>query len=165
MKKTVTYKQIYNFDTVAMAYLTKEGFYIQPVAAKGDEPAKPGKYTDAPLTKLATNIKKVIKQTDALYEEFNEKKTDIFLDAASVDDKTKVILYDDVKDGLGNISRNYRFTVEKQKEVNKKIKELMNREVEIHVRITEGEWKLTDEEREAFNGIVIPEFTPEEETD
>ena len=51
------------------------------------------------------------------------------------------------------------FTVEKQKELNKKLKELWKQEAEIYPRITEGEFGLTDEEKEVFSGIVIPEIS------
>lgn len=163
MKKTVTYKQLQQFDILATNYLVNNGYFINPTPAKGDEPAKAGGFTTKEPTKLVANIKNIIKQSDKLYEGFSEEKTNILIDNCAVDDKTKAILYDESKDAVGNTIRNYRFTKEGQKEVNKKIKELLEKEVEIHVRITEGEFDLTTEEKEAFNGIVIPEFTPTED--
>ena len=163
MKKSITYKRLHKFDVVATAYLIENGYYVSAISAIGETPSKAAKYTDKVPTKLVANIKNIIKQTDALYEDFNEKKTIIFIDNALEDDKTKAILYDDTKDGNGNVVRNYKFSKDGQKKVNEEVKKLMNEEVEIHVRITEGELGLTEEEKDAFNGIVIPEFTPDED--
>lgn len=160
MKKSVSYKRLQQFDTLATNYLINNGYFTPAVPAKGDVPALPGGFTKKPATKLVENIKKIIKQTDKLYDGFAEEKADILLDNCLVDEKTKAILYDESKDDKGSIVRNYKFTVAQQKEVNKKIRELSLKEVEIHVRITEGDLDLTDEEREAFSGIVIPEQIP-----
>lgn len=165
MKKSISYKRLQQFDILGTNYLINNGYLTNPVPAKGDEPAKQGGFTTKELTKLVVNIKNIIKQSDKLYAGFSEEKTNILIDNCAVDDKTKAIIYDESKDAAGNTIRNYRFTKEGQKEVNKQIKELLEKEVEIHVRITEGDWVLTDEEKEAFNGIVIPEFTPEEEAE
>lgn len=145
-----------------MRYMTNEGYYTEAKPAKGEEPAVPSKPTEKDPTKLVENIRRVLRQTDKFYADFNDKKTDIFLDHAVVDDKTKAILYDDVKDGNGNVIRNYKFTKDGQKKVNEAVKKLMNEEVDVNVRITDGEWKLSYEEKDAFNGIVIPEFKSED---
>jgi len=159
MKKSVTYKKLQQFDTLATNYLINNGYFTPAVPAKDGIPAKAGGFTDKTPTKLVANIKNIIKQSDKLYEGFAERKAEILIDNCAVDDKTKVILYDESKDGSGNLIRNYKYTKDQQKAVNKALKELSEQEVEIHVRITEGELTLTDEEKEAFNGIVIPEFT------
>lgn len=157
MKKPITYNQLQRFDIVATNYLIREGYFNPHVPAIGDKPAKRAYYTDKPITKLVANIKNVIKQGDKLYETFNEKQNNILIDNATVDEKTNAILYDDSHDAKGNLIRNYRFTKDQQKEVNKQRKNLLNETVEIHSRITNGEFDLTEEEKEAFSGIVIPE--------
>lgn len=150
-----SYKDLKKFDDVSTEYMIKEGYYIDAVPAKGEDPGKKPQFTDKTPTKLILNIKNVGKQIAKLFEDFQEKVTEIQLDHCAVDESKKppVIMYND-RGGLC-------FTVEKQKELNKKIKELWNEETEIHSRITEGDFSLTDEEKEAFSGIVIPDLVPD----
>lgn len=162
MKKTITYKQLQVLDSAATAYLIRTDYFVPMIPACGDTPAVPGRFTDKEDTKLSKNIKNIIKQGNKLFEEYNELKADILLDNCLVDEKTKAILYDDSKDANGNVVRNYRFSKEGHRAANKAVKDLANKEIEIHVRITDGDWDLTDEEKEAFNGILIPEFKMEE---
>ncbi|MEK6879217.1 MAG: hypothetical protein AABY22_06385, partial [Nanoarchaeota archaeon] len=130
------------FDNAATLYLIKNEYF------------KDGKFTDKPVTKLVSNMKNIIKQGGKHFEEFKELSNDIQIDHCAVDEKTKVILREE--------NGSYKFTKEGLKECNKAIKELVEKKVIIHVRITEGEWELTDDEKEIFSGILIPEIVKTE---
>lgn len=152
----VSYKRLKEFDDVSTAYMVKNGYYVEGVPAKGDVPEKKPYFTDKAPTKLIVNIKNIGKQIKKAFETYSEKLTDLNLDYCAVDESKKppVIMYNE----LGGLC----FTIEKQKELNKKRKELYESEVDIYPRITEGEFELTDEEKDAFSGIVIPEIHEEE---
>ncbi|MGA4923211.1 hypothetical protein, partial [Bacillus subtilis] len=68
---------------------------------------------------------------------------DLSIDHCLVDEKTKAIL----REANGA----YKFEKEELKKFNTAVRELSNSAVEVHVRITEGDWDLTDDEKEAFN--------------
>ena len=156
MKVEKSYKELQAFDNVATAYLIKHGFFkINPETKQGD-------FTNKEITKLVANMKKIIKQGQELFAEYSEKVADLKIDYCSVDEKTKAILYDDVPNSKGGVDRNYRFTKERLKEFNKKVKELADEKVELHARITDGEWELTDDEKDAFSGLLIPEIKKED---
>lgn len=148
MKKQLSYKELQKFDNIATSYLIREGYYIPPSVPKEGEPMKPGYFSPKPSTKLVANIKNIVKQANKHFEDYREKDADLAVDNCAVDEKTKAILMDGDK---------YRFTQEGMKAYTKARRELSETKVEIHVRITEGEWDLSDEEREVFEGVVIPE--------
>lgn len=154
MKKQITYKEMQVLDNFATSYLIRTGYFKAAVPSKGDLPAVPGEWTLKTPTKFVLNLKNVIKQCGKHFTDYSEMQNDIYLDNCAVDEKTKVVLY--------TPAGGYQFTKESIKKVNSEIKELANKTIDIHVRITEGDWELTDAEREAFNGIVIPEFKLEE---
>lgn len=137
MKKLQTYKELQTFDNLATAYLKREGYF--------DENG----WTKKEPTKLVSNLKNVLKQAGKLFEEYKEKVEDLSIDHCLVDEKTKAIL----REANGA----YKFEKEELKKFNTAVRELANSKVDIHIRITEGDWDLTDDEKEAFNGIVIPE--------
>lgn len=149
MKKQLTYQQLQKFDNLATSYLIRNGYFIP------SDGRIPGKFTDEKPTKLVLNMKNVIKQAGKHFETYKELANDIRLDNCLVDEKTKAVLYE--ADGV-----NFKFSKDGLREVTKAIKDLSQTEVEIHIRITEGDLALTDEEKEAFNGIIISEFKPEE---
>lgn len=138
MKKSQTYRELQRFDNIATAYLRREGYF--------DENG----WTKKEPTKLVSNIKNVIKQAGKLFEVYKEKVDDLSIDHCLVDEKTKAILREE--------NGAYKFGKEELKKFNAAIKELSNSSVEVHTRITEGEWDLTDEEREVFSGLVIAEI-------
>ena len=139
MKKEQSYKELQRFDNLATAYLRREGYF--------DETG----WTKKEPTKLVSNIKNVLKQAGKLFEEHKEKVEDLSIDHCLVDEKTKAIL----REANGA----YKFEKEELKKFNTAIRELANSKVEIHIRITEGDWDLTDDEKEVFSGIVIPEVS------
>lgn len=149
MKKTITYKELQKFDNTATNYLIREGYFIPPTKTEA------GKFSDKEGTKLVGNIKNVIKQWQKHLETYADELDNIQRNHAAVDEKTKVLLPKN-PDG----SRPY--TIDGEIALKKAIKELADSEIEIHVRITEGELNLTAEEKEAFNGIVIPAFVVED---
>ena len=154
MKKEFSYKQLQKFDNFATSYLIKNGYYsVGSPGGDGKEPIPAG-FTNKENTKLSANIRNIIKQWQKCFAEYKETLDDLELDHCAVDDKTKVVLTD---------SKGQRmFTPEKAKLLKKAIREFSETNVVINVRITEGDWELTDEERDAFNGLVIPEFNTEE---
>ena len=102
--------------------------------------------------KICASIKNFTKQLTQIFENYNDEKDTLQLNNCAVDEKTKVIL----KDEKGN----RQFTVEGEIKLKGEIKELNKKEVEFHSRIAEGIEdliaELTDEEKETFEGIVIP---------
>lgn len=143
MKKSVTYRELQKFDNLATAYLRRNEYFDD----KG--------WTKKEPTKLVTNIKNVVKQCAKHFETYKELVDEIHIDNCLVDEKTKAILREE--------NGTYKFSKEGLKEVSKKIKDLAGTSVDLHVRITEGNLDLSDEEKEAFNGIVIPAFEPNED--
>lgn len=155
MKKQLSYKELQNFDNAATLYLIKNGYFTNAVSETETTPAKPAGFTTKPNTKFSANLRKVINQAAQHFKEYSEAIDDLQIKYCAVDEKTKTILLDD--------KGNRKFTIEGHQSLKKAIKELSNEKVEINTRITEGDWDLTDEEKQAFNGIVIPEFETDEE--
>jgi len=152
MKKSITYREGQKLNNYIVNYFITNGYFIAGVPASGDKPATPGRWTEKTPTKLVANMKNIDKQWAKIYEEYTSLRDDLQLDHCATDEKTKVILMND--DG-----KTRKFTVEGEKALKKAIKELDATSVEIHVRITtEGIDYLTEDEREVFNGILIPEF-------
>ena len=148
MKAERTYKELQKFDGISTKYMVANGYYVFAEDGKGS-------YTEKEPTKLVTNIKNVIKQITKHFEEFNELAEEQRIDNCSVDEKTKIILREP--------DRSYKFTKEGLKALNKAFKELENTKVEIHIRITEGEWELSDDEKEVFSGLVIPDVSQDKD--
>ncbi len=151
MKKSITYKDGQRLNNVIFNYFITKGYFIAGIPATADSPAKPGRWSDLKPTKLVANMKNIDKQWAKIFEEYTSLRDDLQLDHCATDEKTKVILMNE------NGSR--KFTVEGEKALKKAIKELDEKEVELHVRITtEGIDDLSDAEKEVFNGILIPAF-------
>lgn len=133
MKTKKTYLELIKFNAVAGVYLEKN---------KESE------------NKICVALKNVIKkQVVKHFENYNEEVDILQLNNCATDEKTRVIL----KDEKGN----RQFTVEGELKLKKESKLLLAQTVEMHQRIPEGIddliAKLTDEEKEYFSGIVIPE--------
>lgn len=131
-----SYLQLINFNNVSASYLAKN---------------KEGE------NKLCSAINRFNKQLKTIFEEYNDERDTLQLNNCVVDEKTKVIL----KDATGN----RQFTVDGEMKLKKGLKELVKKTVECHDRIPEGIddiiSSLSDFEKEAFSGIVIPEQTDE----
>jgi hypothetical protein len=150
MKKELTYKEVLILNNVISGYFVTNGFWDVEKRA----------FSDKKDTKLTANMKNVKKQAEKIEVAYNELVDDLRLDNCAVDEKTKVILMD------ANGAK--QFTVEGTKNFNKGIKALLDQKVDIHVRITEGDWDLSENEKEVFNGVLIPAFevsTEEVETE
>jgi hypothetical protein len=72
-------------------------------------------------TKGQKKLFKIYEKLKPLYEKYNDAREDIRMDGASVDDKGNLTL---------NEKGDYKYTKEAAKEVNKKLKDLLNVEVE-----------------------------------
>jgi len=133
MKKQLTYKELQVFDNMATSYLIRRGYFIPACLPKEGEPMKPGYFSAKPATKLVANLKNVIKQAHKHFEEYREKEGDLAIDNCATDEKTKAILMDGDK---------YRYTQDGLKAFIKARRELSETKVDIHARITDGEWEL-----------------------
>lgn len=153
MKKEISYKELQKFDNFATSYLIRTGYFVPAQLQTKDSPMKPGFFTEKKATKLVANLKNLIKQANDHFDVYKEKQTELYVDNCAVDEQTKAILLDE--------RGGYKFTKEGQKKLIKDLKELNNSKVEINIRITEGEWELSDEEAEAFSGLAIPEVKSE----
>jgi hypothetical protein len=72
-------------------------------------------------TKGQKKLFKIYEKLKPLYEKYNDAREEIRMDGASVDDKGNLTL---------NEKGDYQYTKEAAKEVNKKLKDLLNVEVE-----------------------------------
>jgi len=142
MKVEKTYLEVIVLNKIAVNYLNKNV----------DETGKPieNKMTES-VRKF--NAKQLVKQID----EYNDKLDDIQLSVCAVDEKTKVILKDQGQ---------RQYTVDGQRKLKEQNKALLNTKIELHARIVEDAADLielmTDEEKEAFSGLLIPEIKTEE---
>lgn len=145
MKTTRTIKQLMEFNNAASGYLKKIDLKKQA-----------GEEVD---TKLSVSIRSVFKQLKHVFEEHNESINDAQLDNCSVDEKGIIL-----RDEMGAL----RFTVDGTKKFNAATKQLMNKEVDVHIRIRPENdaliHTLTPMEISAFSGIVITE-QPEEDAE
>lgn len=132
MKINLTYLDVIKLNAEIGVYLKKEGFL--------DENG----YTEKPKTKMLEACKNVLKQTDKIFEKYNEDLELIRIEFALEDEKTKAVLYD--------VNGNYKYTKENLKKLNVKIKELQKTEVEVHQRLVEDIDNLL-EDYETFNNI------------
>lgn len=142
MKVTLTYSKVFKLNSEIASYLKKEGFLDE----KG--------FTNKPKTKMLVACKNVLKQTNDIFEEYNEAIQNFRIDFALEDEKTKAILCE--ADG------NYKYSKDGLKNLNAKIKEFKETEVTIHQRLVEGIENLL-EDYESFNDIFIIKVEKEKE--
>lgn len=97
-------------------------------------------------------LKRVTEANRKAQEKFNDKLEDIKIDLCSVDEKGNII-----RELIGD-SLQYKFTKENQKELNKKAKEIQVKELEFEFTgLLVCPDNLTDEQKEVFAGVLIPE--------
>lgn len=106
-----------------------------------------------PENKLTLAIKKFGKQLRVILEDYNDKIDTLQILNCIVDEKTKAILKDD---------KNQRqFTVEGSIKLKEESKKLLKEEVEVTPVIFDGIDELilglSEPQKEAFSGLVIPE--------
>lgn len=105
--------------------------------------------------KLTASINNVFKQLKEPFEDYADERDTLQINNCLVDEKTKAI--------LKHADGSRHFSQEGEKKLKKEIKELGKKEIEIHARIADGIndliESLTDFEKDAFSGIVIPEQT------
>lgn len=103
-----------------------------------------------PTTKLGYAIYRMSSQVERISQEYAQKTEDIRIDHCSVDEKKNI---------LRDVRGQYLFTPEQLKAANLAMNRLRESEVEITPYIARIEPDdLTVSEREAFNGIVLPEI-------
>jgi len=104
-------------------------------------------YSDFNDNKLSYAIKKVLKRIDKVQVQINEAMEDLRIDNCNVDEKGNVL-----RDEKGS----YQYTKEGLKALGKGMRELKDAEYELEIYIaTETPEGLTEEQKEAFKGIVI----------
>ena len=145
MKIERSYLTLYTFKQMAADYLIRK---------KGKE------------NKICDSILSFEKQFEKINDSHMEEAEDCRRNnCMTVKDGEKkgAIIYDDVPNNLGGVTRQKCFTPAGEKQLNIDLKALMDKKVEVHSRIAEGEGikeliaELTPDEREIFSGIVIPE--------
>lgn len=137
MKKQTTLNQLAEFDQVASAYLSKNGF-IEDL-----------KYTTKVETKLTSAIKSIFKQYQKALKDIQSDIELININNCLDDPNTKEIL----KDEKGNFKYSKEGLINRKKE----IKAIFDKKIDIHDRIIDSfPSNLTEEEIEMFQGIVIP---------
>ena len=103
--------------------------------------------------KLSYAIEKVSKRSlKRIFEDHNDRIADIEIDLCSVDEKGNIL-----KDEKGNLC----YTKENLKKKRDQLKKLLDYEVDIEPHVVEGTDGLTDEEIDAFYGIVLKPLTVE----
>lgn len=142
MKKNITYKELQVLDTVITNYLINNGYYNE----------KEKRWTEKEGNKLTVNMQNLAKQAQKHFDKYFEKKRELEVDFCSEDESKnpKVIM----KDQYGNMC----YTKENQKKLYAELIKLNETQVEIHARITDGDYYLNNTEKEIFNGILIPAF-------
>lgn len=132
MKIQKTNQELIDFSTIADLYIKNN---------KGSE------------NKLCSAITQFGKQLRKIFEDYNDERDTFQLNNCSVDDKTKVIL----KDAQGA----RQFTVAAEIKLKGELKVLSQKVIDCHSRIPEGIddliLTLTEIEKDAFSGIIIPE--------
>jgi len=131
MKTTKTYSQVIHFANVGSLYLEKN---------TGSE------------NKLCGAIKSSFKQVSKLIDSYNDLVEDARIECCYTDEKGII-----VRNEKGEL----QFTPEGQLKLKRKVKVLLEIPVEVHQRIYDVSEEtlstLSEEEREAFSGIVIVE--------
>ena len=149
MSKTKkTFKELDQFDKVATGYLVRNGFYSHEQRG----------YTDKPATKLVSAIKNVFKQVFKNRDEILNEELELARINNALEDPT-------TKELLLNEDRSYKYSKEGMVKLRADLNVIYNREVDMHQRIVKDAdlSELTEEEIEAFDGLVIdsaplPEF-------
>lgn len=101
-------------------------------------------------TKLHYALEKSIKGSQSAFEDYADQESDIRIDTAMIDEKTKTFVMSENK-------MNYIVDPSKAKELQKKMRELGRKEVEIEVRVVDAPKDLEAAWYQVFAGIVFPE--------
>jgi len=102
-------------------------------------------------TKLHYAIERTLKKTQAVFEDYIDAENEIRVDCAVVDEKTKSFT-------LGEDKKSYLVEASKAKELQKKLRELGRKEIEIETYFaTEVSKDLEAAWYQYFNGIVLDE--------
>lgn len=139
MKIEKTHNELFAFNQVASNYLL-ENEYI----------GKDGQPTKKDHTKLVTCLKNILKQVVVIFADYNEERQCIVEMNCVVDSISKVM--------LKNERGEYTYTAEGAKKMRKEIKDLNETSVSLHQRLVDGDFELTDNEEQAFAGLVVNEL-------
>ena len=144
MLKT-TFRSVFEFRGHAQAYLAscdrKRDEAKKP--KEGEEAAKP-----EPRSKFEYALRKVLKKSDRIAEDYNDTLSDIQIDNALDDPTTKELL----KDSQGQ----FKYSKEGAKARNKAARELLDKPCEIEPHIAESvPDDVEDDQREEFRGFII----------
>lgn len=142
MKIEKTYPELVRFNKIAQMYI---------------ERTSTDQYGALPENKLCVAIRSIQKkQFPKISEEFNNYLDDARIDYCATDSNGVILRGED---------NAYMFTKDGMRELKKKIREINEKPFTLDARIVEGIDELiaalTPEEKEVFNGIVIPAFDAE----
>ena len=134
-----TYEDLFNFLRAGSEYLAKH-------------PDEKDKDAPKPVVRLKGALRRVLRQAKAAHTDYQEHVEDLNLTYAATDppDDPKGIVR---RDAQGRI----QFTPEKEKERNQKRRELFRSEYGVRPVIVPAPEGLSEDELEAFAGLVIPE--------
>lgn len=132
---TTTYRDLFQFLNLASVWLAAH-------------PAE---------SKFRYALRKVVKQGERFSGEYQERLEEITIEHCATDPKTQVILKQVLKDARGNERVDYEFTKEGLKKRNEARKALFESAIEVNPFVaTDVPPDLTEDEREAFAGFVLP---------
>ncbi len=147
MKVNKTYFEIKIIDALLADYLIRNNFLADK------------KYTDKQPTVFASAAKNILNQIAKHFLILNDEIDSLKIKNCACDPVTKVQLKGP-NDNFGNPTR--QFTSEGELQLKSDLKALMKVEVELHARIIKEvdlDFKPTDEEREAYTGILLEPLT------
>lgn len=154
MKVKKSYKEVREINFSISNYLVSNGYWD----------VEKGKFSKKDETKLVAYMKKVKKECELICgpDDYGDKKDDLQIKHCLKDEKTKAILMADTCGADGKTyTRVRQYSEEGELALKKALKELDATEVELNVKIADGDWDLTEEEKEIFSGILIPEIKKE----
>jgi hypothetical protein len=106
-------------------------------------------------TKLHYALEKSIKGSQSAFEDYADAESDIRIETAMIDEKTKTFVMSDNK-------MNYVVDPSKAKELQRRMRELGRKEVEIEVRSVDAPKDFEAAWYQAFAGIVFPDVEIED---
>lgn len=158
MKVQKTYNQLRIFDAVGVKYLVRTGHF--KLAEEVDGKPVNAHYTEAAPTPMSAAIKNVFKnQMVKVFAELNNEIESIEELNAATDPVKKTMLVLVPGNPQKGEKHQYEYTAAGRKKMRDEITALFEKSIDLHQRVV-PDWEsynLTDEEKEAFSGIVIPE--------
>lgn len=144
MKVERTYLDIFELEIISNAYI---------------------KTNEAAENKISAALKKILKQLPVIVSDYHDRVDSIQLNNCKTyteGDKKDCIVYDEYTDKKGEKVLRRCYTPAAEIKLKQEIKNLLAEKVSLHARIPQDDLsglieKLTDQEKDCFSGLVIPE--------